>query len=647
MEKNPKFDGNTSVREIIRNFPGTRRVFDTYGLMGCGGPEGPTEPLSLFARVHQTDLEKLMAQLQAVVENKVDLSATSARGAESMHPSNLSDSVPASADDPRSLPRTFIRSATVAFMTGGCLTGAIFLIMISRYGTFELARLWPGWTAHVQGHGHVQLSGWLALFVMGIAYFALPRFLVVNLPKTSTVRISYGLMIAGILLRIFYQPFSAERWAGNWVFLGAAAELAASVLFLRIVFQAVRSSSKKNEPYAHYLKWGAGWMVVSQAILLLHSAVAVVEARAVILGRAVDEVYLHTMLMGFAGLFILGVTLRTIPFVLDFRRRAGDPLQRFVLAAWNAGVLAFAAGQLMKLGDSVASQYWVLLGAWLELAAGAAFLLGVNPFQKPRAALQETAEDVPTAWLWIVRSAFLWMTVALVIETVLTSSPLVTGRIPAQPYWGAFRHALTVGWISMMIFGMAYRMIPMMEGHTPAWKWTAPLVFWLANIGALGRVALQTLCVTHPAVIAWMGTTGVVELSAGVFFTLSVWRTMRASIEPAAEKETNLEIGPDTNVARVLAAFPESLDIFIHHGFTALQNPVLRAMAARMVTIAQACRMHGIGLESLLDDLNSHQKNMVQIDRKGTKPKVEDGRSHAVLVQLTPRTANARQPTRE
>jgi hypothetical protein len=643
MEKNPKFDGNTSVREIIRNFPGTRRVFDTYGLMGCGGPEGPTEPLSLFARVHQTDLEKLMAQLQAAVENKVDLSATSARGAESMHPSNLSDSVPASADDPRSLPRTFIRSATVAFMTGGCLTGAIFLIMISRYGTFEVARLRPGWTAHVQGHGHVQLSGWLALFVMGIAYFALPRFLVVDFPKTSTVRTSYGLMIAGILLRIFYQPFSAERWAGNWVFLGAAAEFAASVLFLRIVNHAVRASSKKHEPYVQYLKWGAGWLVVSQAILLVHSATAVVEARAVILGRTIDEAYLHTMLMGFAGLFILGVTLRTIPLVLDFHRRAGESLQRFVLAAWNAGVMAFAAGQLMRLWNSAASPYWVLLGAWLELAAGAAFLLGVNPFQKNRAARQEKAEDVPAAWLWIVRSAFLWMAVALVMETVLTGSPLVTGRFLAQPYWGAFRHALTVGWISMMIFGMAYRMIPVMEGRTPAWKWTAPLVFWLANMGALGRVTLETLSVTHPGVIAWVGTSGVVELSAGVLFTVSVWRTMRASNEPAEASETNLEIGPDTNVARVLAGFPESLAIFIQHGFTALQNPVLRAVAAKMVTIAQACRMHGIGLEALLDDLNSHQIAMVHNDGKRTKPESDDRRSSAVLVQLTPRTANTKQ----
>lgn len=638
MEKHPNFDADTSIREIIRRFPETRSVFDAYGLMGCGGAEGPTEPLSLFARVHQTDLEKLIGQLYAVVERKVDWGEAAARGTQPARPFNLSASIATSANDPRSLPRTFIRSATVTFITGGCLTGAIFLIMISRYGTFEVARLWPGWTAHVQGHGHVQLSGWLALFVMGIAYFALPRFLVVEFPKATSVRVSYGLMVGGILLRIFYQPFSAERWAGNWVFLGAAAELAASVLFLRIVIQAVRSSSKKNEPYVHYLNWGAWWLVVSQTILLVHSAVAVVEARAVILGRAIDEAYLHTMLMGFAGLFILGVTLRTVPLVLDFRSRASEPLQRFVLVAWNAGVLAFAAGQLMRLWGAVASPIWILTGAGLELAAGIAFLSAVNPFQKPQAALTDKVEDTSAAWLWMVRSAFLWMVLALIMETVLTGSIAVVGRFPAQPYWGAFRHALTVGWISMMIFGMAYRMIPVMEGRTPAWKWTAPMVFGLANIGALGRVTLESLSVSHPAVIAWIGTTGVVELSAGVLFTLFVWGTTRPSVVQAEAGDSNLEIGPDTNVARILAAFPDSLDIFVRHGFSALQNPILRAMAARMVTVAQACRMHGIGIGPLLKDLDSHRKSKVRID--GTSARTENGDSPARgnLVQLTPKT---------
>ncbi len=63
-----------------------------------------------------------------------------------------------------------------------------------------------------------------------------------------------------------------------------------------------------------------------------------------LLGRPVDEAYLHIILMGFAGLYIMGVTLRTVPLMWDFRHRAGEQLQRRVLAAWNLEVLLFAVG---------------------------------------------------------------------------------------------------------------------------------------------------------------------------------------------------------------------------------------------------------------------------------------------------------------
>jgi uncharacterized protein DUF1858/NnrS protein len=623
------FDENTSVREIIRRFPATREVFDQYGLMGCGGPEGPTEPLSLFARVHQIPFDALRAQIERAVSGGEEPPVPSV--APSGRPSGIASPVA----DPRRLSRLFIRSATLAFVTGGCLTGALFLLQISRYGTFEMARLWPGWTAHIQGHGHVQLSGWVTLFIMGIAYFALPRFLVVDLPSTSALKTSYGLMLTGILLRIFYQPFSAERWAANWVFLGAAAEVAAAVIFLRIVLQAVRLSPKKNEPYAQFLQWGAGWLVVSQTILLVHAAAAVVEGRAVILGRPVDEAYLHTMLMGFTGLFIFGVTLRTLPLMLDFRRTASERLQRLVLGAWNLGVLLFAAGQLMRLGGASNGRGLVLAGALVELAAGAAFLIGLNPYQKPQASPKSSGEDVPPAWLWLVRASYVWLAVALVMEAVLASSTIVTGVIPAQPYWGAFRHALTVGWVSMMIFGMAYRMIPVMEGRAPSLAWTAPLVFWLANLGALGRVSLESLAVTHPELIRWMAPTGFVELSAGVFFTLAIWKTIRAPQEIPEKAGEKVEIGPDTVVGKVLDAYPESLKIFVGHGFAALQNPVLRAMAAKMVTISQACRMHGIELEALLRDLTALERSAKEAKTGATPLARTAAGERPLLVQLT------------
>jgi len=43
---------DTTVREVMTRYPGAERIFSKYGLMGCGGPQGPVEPIGWFARAH-------------------------------------------------------------------------------------------------------------------------------------------------------------------------------------------------------------------------------------------------------------------------------------------------------------------------------------------------------------------------------------------------------------------------------------------------------------------------------------------------------------------------------------------------------------------------------------------------------------------
>src|SRR5512145_1411664 len=54
-----------SVRAILAAYPATAAVFDRHGLMGCGGEEGPQEPLELFAHAHHVDVGALLAELRA------------------------------------------------------------------------------------------------------------------------------------------------------------------------------------------------------------------------------------------------------------------------------------------------------------------------------------------------------------------------------------------------------------------------------------------------------------------------------------------------------------------------------------------------------------------------------------------------------
>src|SRR5438067_4207278 len=58
----------TSVREVLRHCPAARGIFERRGLGGCGGPEGPDEPIALFARAHEADPAAIVAEIRAVAD---------------------------------------------------------------------------------------------------------------------------------------------------------------------------------------------------------------------------------------------------------------------------------------------------------------------------------------------------------------------------------------------------------------------------------------------------------------------------------------------------------------------------------------------------------------------------------------------------
>jgi hypothetical protein len=57
-------------------------------------------------------------------------------------------------------------------------------------------------------------------------------------------------------------------------------------------------------------------------------------------------------------------------------------------------------------------------------------------------------------------------------------------------------------------------------------------------------------------------------------------------------------------VGHVLDEHPETLNVFLKHGFTPLKDPVLRKTMPYKVTIEQACKMHSVDLEKFLEEIN-------------------------------------------
>jgi hypothetical protein len=111
-----------------------------------------------------------------------------------------------------------------------------------------------------------------------------------------------------------------------------------------------------------------------------------------------------------------------------------------------------------------------------------------------------------------------------------------------------------------------------------------------------------------------MGFSGFIEVVGLTLWGYELFANMRAGKKleqgtSAVDRngDGGFQITPQTKVADVLANHPQSLQIFLRHGFGPLANPVLRKTMARVVTLEQACRREGVNLAELLSDLRSFE----------------------------------------
>jgi cbb3-type cytochrome oxidase subunit 1 len=121
-----------------------------------------------------------------------------------------------------------------------------------------------------------------------------------------------------------------------------------------------------------------------------------------------------------------------------------------------------------------------------------------------------------------LRAALIWLGAGVMIGLAMAIAP---GR--ALAYRPAHLHALLLGFVSMMIFGVGYHVFPRFTGrplHSPS---VARLHVWVANAGLAGMVAGFIL-----RVHAWRA--GAVLLAAGsllsaigaFLFIHNIWRTL-------------------------------------------------------------------------------------------------------------------------
>jgi hypothetical protein len=129
-----------------------------------------------------------------------------------------------------------------------------------------------------------------------------------------------------------------------------------------------------------------------------------------------------------------------------------------------------------------------------------------------------------------VRSALAWLLLALVSGILLASG--VAARIPGTelvlPY-PTYLHQITVGWLTNLIFGVAFWMFPRHTAENPR---GSDALGWASYAGLNAGLLLRL--VGEPAQLAGAGGRGLLLLSAGLqlvggwAFVLNIWPRVKA-----------------------------------------------------------------------------------------------------------------------
>lgn len=131
---------------------------------------------------------------------------------------------------------------------------------------------------------------------------------------------------------------------------------------------------------------------------------------------------------------------------------------------------------------------------------------------------------MPLLSRWFVRSAIL----ALLLGLLGATGVALRGSA-GLPAWVATLdpvviHLLTVGWLTQMIFGVAYWMFPRFSAATPR---GSERLGWLAWIGLNGGLALRVigepLVATGARAGGFLVASAMLQLVAGLAFTANTW----------------------------------------------------------------------------------------------------------------------------
>lgn len=133
---------------------------------------------------------------------------------------------------------------------------------------------------------------------------------------------------------------------------------------------------------------------------------------------------------------------------------------------------------------------------------------------------------MPVLTRWFIKTSLVYFIVALVVGVAQAASAplhLPPGLATMGPI---YVHLLVVGWITQMIFGVAYWMFPKYSKEQPRGRdWLGLACYALLNVGLVFRIVGESVQTLRPAAgVGWtLALAAVLQWLGGMAFVANTW----------------------------------------------------------------------------------------------------------------------------
>src|SRR6185437_11951186 len=401
----------------------------------------------------------------------------------------------------------FVASGLVFMLLPGTFLGVWNLLSISAdHGPGSISQAW------LQAHGQAQIFGWIGSFILGIGFYSLTKMRSTMAFPAKAGWTVWGLWTAGALLH-WLGGVTGDEWRVVMPVSGVL-QLAGFALFYRSVrkYRPVPTEPKPGAPHIDttWMKIVAAGTVAFLVTLAVNCGLMFWDAlrgSSPALPHITDEKFVVLMVWGVLVPTIWGFNARWLPIFIGLKQ----PKRGELFLAYGVSVAAIVATFL----DLVP-----LATVLFEIAA----LLAIDALHVWQPAVHPAKLiNVHRSFPFFVRMTYAWLIVSCVLALMAVPMDHSGG------FWGASRHALTVGFVAGMVFAIGQRVLPAFCGMKVLWS--TRLMFWslaLLYAGCFLRVLAEPLAyegIWHPA---WkiLPVSAVVELTAVTLFAVNLFATL-------------------------------------------------------------------------------------------------------------------------